>query len=154
MKAVNPAAIQRRKSAVQKASPDSSMEIQIYYEDTDCGGVVYHANYLKYFERARTQYLEGRGISIRRLLEDGTQFMVIHADVTYRTPARYGDTLALETWVSERTKARLTFSHLVRERASRRIVAEGAATLAAVDRKGKLKRLPEPLLRLRPELRS
>jgi acyl-CoA thioester hydrolase len=129
------------------------MEVRIYYEDTDCGGVVYHANYLKYFERARTQYLEGHGISIRRLLEDGTQFMVIHAEVTYRAPARYGDTLAIETWLSERTKARLTFSHIVRERASRRVVADGAATLAAVNREGKLTRLPEPLLRLHQEVR-
>ena len=129
------------------------MEIRIYYEDTDCGGVVYHANYLKYFERARTQYLEGHGISIRSLVEDGTQFMVIHAELTYRAPARYGDTLTIETWLSERTKARLTFSHIVRERASRCVVAEGAATLAAVNREGKLTRLPEPLLRLHQEVR-
>jgi acyl-CoA thioester hydrolase len=130
------------------------MEVRMYYEDTDCGGVVYHANYLKYFERARTHYLERCGISIRGLLEDGTQFMVIHAEVTYRSPAQYGDTLAIETWLTERTKARLTFSHIVRERASRRVVVEGAATLAAVNREGKLTRLPEPLLRLHQEVRE
>ena len=42
----------------------SKVDIRIYYEDTDCGGVVYYANYLKYFERARTQYLEDRGLSV------------------------------------------------------------------------------------------
>ena len=129
------------------------IEVRIYYEDTDCGGVVYHANYLKYFERARTWYLEERGISIIRLLEDGLQFMVIHAEMTYRAPARYGETLSIETWVSERSQARLTFSHIVRERASQRVVVEGAATLAAVNREGKLTRLPEPLLRLQQEVR-
>ena len=45
-----------------------NMEISIYYEDTDCGGVVYYANYLKYFERARTQYLEERGLSVAGLM--------------------------------------------------------------------------------------
>ena len=44
------------------------MEIKIYYEDTDCGGVVYYANYLKYFERARTHYLEARGLSVAELI--------------------------------------------------------------------------------------
>jgi len=130
------------------------IEVRIYYEDTDCGGVVYHANYLKYFERARTWYLEAHGISITRLLEGGIQFMVIHAEMTYCAPARYGETLAIETWVSERSKARLTFSHIVRERASQRVVVEGAATLAVVNREGKLTRLPEPLLRLQEDVRS
>ena len=67
------------------------MEIRIYYEDTDCGGVVYYANYLKYFERARTQYLEERGLSVAGLMNEGTVFVVVHAEVDYRSPARYGD---------------------------------------------------------------
>lgn len=46
------------------------MEIRVYYEDTDCGGVVYYANDLKYFERARTQYLEDHGISVSKLWQD------------------------------------------------------------------------------------
>lgn len=69
------------------------MEIRIYYEDTDCGGVVYYANYLKYFERARTQYLEERGLSVAALRHQETQFLVVHAELDYRSPTRYGDTL-------------------------------------------------------------
>jgi len=54
------------------------MEVRIYYEDTDCGGVVYYANYLKYFERARTSYLEDRGLSVAGLMDEGTVFVVAH----------------------------------------------------------------------------
>jgi acyl-CoA thioester hydrolase len=121
------------------------MEIKIYYEDTDCGGVVYYANYLKYFERARTQYLEERGLSVARLMEEGTVFVVVHAELNYRSPARYGDRLVIETSVSDKTAASFTFSHVIRERESRRIVVEGSARLAATDRNGKVKRLDKAM---------
>lgn len=122
------------------------MKIRIYYEDTDCGGVVYYANYLKYFERARTQYLEERGLSVASLLKQGTQFMVTRAQLEYRSPARYGDTLSIETRVTEQGKASVTFAHVIRELASGRVVVEGAATLAATDLSGKIKRLPAELV--------
>src|SRR6187551_3344247 len=114
-------------------SGGSKVDIRIYYEDTDCGGVVYYANYLKYFERARTQYLEDRGLSVRDLMKAGRVFVVVHAEVDYRTPARYGDTLEIDTVISEVNPAAITFSHLVRERQSRRLIAEGAARLAVTD---------------------
>ena len=117
------------------------MEVRIYYEDTDCGGVVYYANYLKYFERARTQYLEDRGLSVAELMKAGRVFVVVHAEVDYRTPAHYGDTLEIETTVAEMNAAAITFSHVVVDRESRRVVAEGAARLAVTDGNGKVKRL-------------
>ena len=123
------------------------MDIRIYYEDTDCGGVVYYANYLKYFERARTQYLEARGISVAELLKDGTQFMVVHAEVDYRTPGRYGDRLQIETTVSKGGRARLKFSHTIRERLSRRVVVGGSATLITTTLEGRPKRLDSALLK-------
>ena len=119
----------------------SNVEVRIYYEDTDCGGVVYYANYLKYFERARTQYLEDRGLSVAELMKAGRVFVVVHAEVDYRTPARYGDTLEIETIVAEMNAAAITFSHVVVDRESRRVVAEGAARLAVTDGNGKVKRL-------------
>lgn len=118
-----------------------AMDIRIYYEDTDCGGVVYYANYLKYFERARTQYLEDRGLSVAELMKAGRVFVVVHAEVDYRAPARYGDTLEIETIISDMNPAAITFSHVVRERQSRRVVVEGAARLAVTDGNGKVKRL-------------
>ena len=122
------------------------MEIQIYYEDTDCGGVVYYGNYLKYFERARTQYLEDRGLSVAGLMKEGTVFVVVHAEVDYRSPARYGDRLIVDTVVSDTTAASFTFSHVIRERESQRIVVEGSARLAAVNGSGKVKRLDKAMV--------
>ncbi|MDH4187875.1 MAG: YbgC/FadM family acyl-CoA thioesterase [Nitrospira sp.] len=122
------------------------MNIRIYYEDTDCGGVVYYANYLKYFERARTQHLEDRGLSVAGLMTEGTVFVVVHAEVDYRSPARYGETLMVETVISDVTAASFTFSHVIRERESRRVVVEGSARLAATDGNGKVKRLDKAVV--------
>jgi acyl-CoA thioester hydrolase len=122
-------------------TPYACMEVRIYYEDTDCGGIVYYANYLKYFERARTQYLEDRGLSVSELMKADRVFVVVHAEVDYRAPARYGETLEVETIVSEMNPAAITFSHVVRERQSKRLVAEGEARLAVTDGNGRVKRL-------------
>jgi acyl-CoA thioester hydrolase len=123
-----------------RREPDT-FDIRIYYEDTDCGGIVYYANYLKYFERARTQYLENRGLSVTEFMKAGRVFVVVHAEVDYRTPAYYGESLEIETIISDMNPAAMTFSHVVRERQSRRLVAEGAARLAVTDGNGKVKRL-------------
>jgi acyl-CoA thioester hydrolase len=122
------------------------MEIRIYYEDTDCGGVVYYANYLKYFERARTQYLEERGLSVAGLMNEGTVFVVVHAEADYRSPARYGETLVIETVLSDMTAASFTFAHVVKDKASGRVVVEGSARLAATDANGKVKRVDKAIV--------
>jgi len=128
------------------STPFAPMEIRIYYEDTDCGGVVYYANYLKYFERARTHYLEERGLSVAELRDGGTQFMVVHAELDYRSPARYGETLVIETTMAAMSQASFTFAHVVREQRSERLVVEGSAKLVAVDEQLKIKRLDKPTL--------
>ena len=122
------------------------MEIRVYYEDTDCGGVVYYANYLRYFERARTHYLEERGILVTNLIEQGTQFLVVHAELDYRSPARYAEILTIDTRLTQTGRSSLTFGHIIRERTSRRIVVEGSAKLVTVDLQGRVKRLEARLL--------
>jgi acyl-CoA thioester hydrolase len=122
------------------------MEVRIYYEDTDCGGVVYYANFLKYFERARTEYLETRGYSVATLMDEGIVFVVVHAEVNYLSPGRYGETLVVETVVSDLSRASLTFSHVVREQASGRVIVEGSARLAVTDGNGKVKRLDKAIV--------
>jgi acyl-CoA thioester hydrolase len=117
------------------------MDIRIYYEDTDCGGVVYYANYLKYFERARTHYLEERGLSVSGLRDQGIQFVVVHAELDYRSPGRYGDTLVIDTTMADSSQASVTFAHVLREQTSGRIVVEGSAKLVTVDDQLKVKRL-------------
>ena len=131
------------------------MEIKIYYEDTDCGGVVYYANYLKYFERARTEYLEIRGHSVAALMEQGIIFVVVRAEVDYCSPGRYGETLVIETEIGDVTRAALTFSHVIREKVTGRVVVKGSARLAATDRNGKVTRLDKSLVAtLQPALPS
>ena len=122
------------------------MEVRIYYEDTDCGGVVYYANYLKYFERARTHCLEEHGLSVSELIREGTEFRVTKAELAYRSAAVHGETLSVETTVSASRRASIVFSHVIRERSSQRLVVEGSATLVTVDSHGKIKRIPPPIL--------
>jgi len=130
------------------------MDIKIYYEDTDCGGVVYYANYLKYFERARTEYLAAHGLSVAELHTQGTMFLVTHAEVFYRSSARYGEILQIDTTVSASRKTTLLFSHTIREQHSQRLVVEGSATLVTVDSHGKVSRVPASILEALPMTRS
>jgi len=122
------------------------MDVRIYYEDTDCGGVVYYANYLKYFERARTHYLETHGLSVSELIQQGTEFRVTKAELAYRSAAVHGETLVVETTATADRRISITFSHVIRERTSQRLVVEGSATLVAVDSQGKIKRIPPAIL--------
>lgn len=74
---------------------------KICYYDTDCGGVVYYANYLKYFEEARGEYLEKRGIFLKELSQKGIWFVVRKVDIDYFYPARYGDILTINSQISK-----------------------------------------------------
>lgn len=83
--------------------------VTVYYEDTDAGCVVYHSNYLKYFERARTELLRTIGVSQQRLLEQKLGFVVRHMDIDFLHGARLDDHLKVLTRVEEIKKASLTF---------------------------------------------
>ena len=76
----------------------------------------------------------------------GTQFLVVRAELAYRSPAHYGDTLSVDTRVAEMGQASFTFAHTLRERETQRVVVEGSATLVAVDLDRKVKRLDETLV--------
>jgi len=85
----------------------------MYYEDTDCGGVVYYANYLRYVERARTEFFESRGVSLRNLMDEGVYFVVAEAALKYLSPGKYGDIMAIETNVERVGPASIVFSHSI-----------------------------------------
>jgi acyl-CoA thioester hydrolase len=107
-------------------------KIKIYYEDTDCGGVVYYANYLRYFERARTELLESRGVSLKRLMDEGVYFVVTEAALKYTAPGRYGDVLSVETSVEGIGPASILFGHRVlRERDEAQLVT-GSVKIVSV----------------------
>jgi acyl-CoA thioester hydrolase len=128
------------------AGPDADrLEVRIYYQDTDCGRVVYYGNFLRYFEQARTHWLEARGLSVKEFMDEGTLFAVVHAELWYRSPARYGESLVIATTLAEMKAATFTFTHKIREKSSGRLVVEGSARLAAVNSEGKPVKLPKDL---------
>ncbi|OAN18430.1 acyl-CoA thioesterase [Photobacterium jeanii] len=83
--------------------------ITIYYEDTDAGGVVYHSNYLKYFERARTELLRENGVSQQALLEADVGFVVRHLEIDYIKGAKLDDMLVVRTHISDLRRASIEF---------------------------------------------
>ncbi len=86
-------------SQVLKAAPIAfDMPVRVYYDDTDAGGVVYHANYLKFFERARTEWLRSLGFDQRTLASElDTLFIVRRADTHFKAPARLDDQLTIRS---------------------------------------------------------
>ncbi|MDN3698119.1 MULTISPECIES: tol-pal system-associated acyl-CoA thioesterase [Vibrio] len=83
--------------------------VTIYYEDTDAGGVVYHSNYLKFFERARTEMLRAKGISQQVLLEQNIGFVVRHIDIDFLQGAKLDDKLTVASYLTEMKRASLIF---------------------------------------------
>lgn len=122
------------------------MEIRVYYEDTDAGGVVYYANYLKYFERGRTEYLRNRGLSVAAMARRGIAFPVVHVEINYRAPAWQDDLLTVETDVLETGKSSFTLAHRVLRANDGKLLVEGKVKLACVGPERKPIRLPEELL--------
>ncbi len=89
--------------------------VRVYWEDTDAGGIVYYANYLRFLERARTEWLRSLGVDQAALLRDERQqFAVVEANIRYHRPARYGDELTVTVAVEERRGASITIRQEVR----------------------------------------
>ncbi|OCG50109.1 tol-pal system-associated acyl-CoA thioesterase [Gilliamella sp. Choc5-1] len=86
---------------------------RVYYEDTDAGGVVYHARYLAFFERARTEILRKVGINQQMLLQEGVAFVVKKMDINYHFPARLDDMLTITTSIEQVRKASIIFKQTI-----------------------------------------
>ncbi len=127
------------------------MEIRVYYEDTDAGGVVYHSNYLKYFERGRTEYFRKLGVSVSELARNGFIFPVVHVEIDYRSPALHDDLLRVETEVLEVGKSSFTLGQQVLRAVDGKVLADGRVKLACVGTGMKVKRLPEELVQVLAE---
>jgi acyl-CoA thioester hydrolase len=114
--------------------------IRVRYAETDRMGLLHHANYLIYFEQARTELLRQCGFSYKRLEDEGFLLVVAQVEVKFKSPARYDDLLTIKTTVTRRTPVRI--EHLYEVSCEGRAVAEGKTTLACVDRNGKLQAMP------------
>lgn len=121
------------------------MKIRVYYEDTDWGGVVYYANYLRYMERSRTEYLRERGVDLLTLHHKGFLFAVIEAHIKYHKPARYNDMLDVHSTLAESSSVSLTIHTTIHNQHHDHLVT-GMVKLACISNEGKARRIPAEVL--------
>ncbi|MFP4472754.1 MAG: YbgC/FadM family acyl-CoA thioesterase [Candidatus Omnitrophota bacterium] len=117
---------------MNSANP-TSMNRRIYYHDTDAGGVVYYANYLKFMEEARFEFLHSHGFPVDRSGDQEILFPVAHCSISYRRPARLGDMLICTAGLTRITRARMIFRQDVRLKDSHELLVEADITLACVN---------------------
>ena len=121
-------------------------ELRIYYEDTDAGGVVYYANYLRYLERGRTEYLRERGLTVRELHERGYLIPVMRLEIDYLSPAVLDDLIRVDTTVLEISGATFTLGQRVVRVADEKPLLDSKVTLACLGPGQIVRRLPRELL--------
>ena len=121
-------------------------ETRVYYGDTDAGGVIYYANYLKYFEKSWFEYLAARDLSLAEWEEKGIYFIIKRVEVDFIASARYGEIIQVQTEVSEKTGASFTFQHRVTLKDTGQLLAEGKNQMVCITKEGKPRRLPEEFL--------
>ncbi len=126
----------------------SDLKIRIYYADTDCGGVVYHANYLEYMERSRTELLRDAGIDLAEYHEDGLLFAITEANVKYRFPARYDDLITVKTTVTEVTSYRIIFETEIYNQDGKLCTKGIIKMVGFYAETGKVARLPQQVLNI------
>jgi acyl-CoA thioester hydrolase len=123
----------------------SYMKIRVYYEDTDCGNVVYYANYLKYMERGRTELMRGLGISFHRFHEKGYLFVVSDMTMKYHASVHYDEVIDMETVAKDVTPVTIVFQTTFTSAKGVTLVT-GDVRVACVNKKGKLQRMPKEIV--------
>jgi len=120
-----------------------SMDIRVYYEDTDHGGVVYYANYLKFMERARSEFLRSAGLELDIIDQEfGVLFAVTEAHVRYHAPALFNDLLVVESSITQMRGARITFKQYIFRQKNHKLLNEAEIHLACIKRNGAVSRIP------------
>jgi acyl-CoA thioester hydrolase len=124
-----------------------SLAVRVYWEDTDAGGIVFYANHLKYFERARTEWLRSLGFEQERMRrEAGTLFVVAETSIRYHRPARLDDLLDVDVAIVEAGRASLKLAQSARRDGE--LLSEATIRLGCVDMQTmRPVRIPESILR-------
>lgn len=130
-------------AAPTAADPICVIEHRVNYSETDQMTFAYHANYLVWFDMARTEYLRRTGFTYRDMEARGTYLAVTEARVRYRQPARYDDLLRIRCWAREVASRRVIFGYAVERAATGDLLATGETALVALDRAHGLSRIPE-----------
>jgi len=121
--------------------------VRVYYEDTDAGGVVYHTSYIRFLERARTEWLRSRGYSQARLVEEmGLLFSVVNLEIRYRLPARLDDMLLVRSDVQAGGGASVHFEQVIHRGEEGQELLRGKVVVACLDAKTfRPRRLPNTI---------
>lgn len=107
------------------------LDVRIYWEDTDAGGIVYHSNYLRYMERARTEMLRSLGFSQQQMKESGEALIVVSKlEITYRRPAKLDDLLTVQTRIASLKHASVIFEQTITR--GNEVIAQGRVRCASV----------------------
>ena len=132
---------------VGRASP-FVWPVRVYYEDTDAGGLVYHANYLRFFERARTEWLRALGYEQDLLREEeDLLFVARRADIRFQHPARFNDALLVSAAIVSHGGASIDFAQDIRRQADGQLCCSATFNIAAISAaRQRPKRIPPPLL--------
>ena len=121
-----------------------SMNIRVYYEDTDLGGVVYYANYLRFIERARSEWIRGLGIDqIKMRDEDEAIFVVTKIKADYLSPARFDDILRVDTKIKVVSPVRAHFYQNIFRK--EKVIFKAEVCVTCTSNSGKVLRLPEKI---------
>tara|TARA_B100000131_G_C17949369_1_gene545786 strand:- start:433 stop:831 length:399 start_codon:yes stop_codon:yes gene_type:complete len=121
-----------------------SFKIKVYYEDTDAGGVVYYANYLKFLERARSEVIYSLGYTNTSILERfGILLIVKSCNIEYKKPARFEDSLEIISEIKSFTKTSFLMKQNILK--NNELISDADVHLVSVDKKGKPSKIPEEL---------
>ena len=119
-------------------------EHRVHYYETDQMGVVHHANYFRWFELGRVEYLRALGVTLGELTDAGILFPITEIDAKFLSPARYDDLIEIETTAVELTKVKLVFDYVIRIAGSDKILVTGHSQNVFTDAAtGKIIRLPD-----------
>ena len=122
-------------------------KVKIYYEDTDSGGVVYYANYLKFLERARSEIIYTLGLTNKKLLNDyNTLIIVKSCNIKYKKPAKFEDVLTINSRLKLVSKVSFTMEQIIKR--DTEIISDAEVVLVTVNNLGKPVRIPDVLLKL------
>ena len=123
-------------------------KLRVIYGDTDQMGVVYYANYFRYFELSRSEYLRARGGNYTEIEKGGFGLPVVSAHCDYRRPAKYDEVLVVDVHVAVLRRASMRFEYEVRREADSGVLAQGHTVHACIGPSGKPTGLPESLVKL------
>ena len=121
------------------------MKIKVYYEDTDASGRVYHSNYLKYFERGRTDFLYRLGFNHKTLLQRYELYFVVKAcDINFKKPAYFEDELVVETNIEKISRVKIIFHQMLKK--ENVIIVDSKITITSININGKIAKMPNEML--------